>query len=325
MASLIGAAPQAVRCRRQCRPSPPIRPGRVLRRWSPHRRRRAHRRRHPLRRRRPACHGDRDQTTATATPEPHHRHRTNRQTRRAIPTRAAPEDPEVPAPARDAGRGRRGRTPRDRDIDQAVIRAYEPENPLLGEGEAGRKAGTVATLASAIVHAANMGAKVINISVTSCVSAADPLDQRAIGAAVWYAATVKDAVVIAAAGNEGEDGCAQNPAFDPLDTTDPRDWHQVKTIVVTVLVLRLRAVRRCCRQQRGADQQESRRPVGGGRRAGVGIMGLSPQTGGPVNAYPPARPGRRTCPSGAPASRRPMSAAWRRWCVPSIRTSPRTK
>ena len=36
-----------------------------------------------------------------------------------------------------------------------------------------------------IVHAADMGAKVINISVTACVSAADPLDQSAIGAAVW--------------------------------------------------------------------------------------------------------------------------------------------
>ena len=57
-----------------------------------------------------------------------------------------------------------------------------------------------------------------------------PARPAPIGAAVWYAATVKDAVVIAAAGNEGEDGCAQNPAFDPLDTTDPRDWHQVKTV-----------------------------------------------------------------------------------------------
>ena len=108
-------------------------------------------------------------------------------------------------------------------------RAYELANPGGGDSEARKKAGTVATLASAIVHAANMGAKVINISVTACVSAADPLDQSAIGAAVWYAATVKDAVIVAAAGNEGEDECAQNPGFDPLDTSDPRDWHQVKT------------------------------------------------------------------------------------------------
>ena len=90
-------------------------------------------------------------------------------------------------------------------------RAYELANPGGGDSEARKKAGTVATLASAIVHAANMGAKVINISVTACVSSADPLDQSAIGAAVWYAATVKDAVIVAAAGNEGEDECAQNP------------------------------------------------------------------------------------------------------------------
>ena len=82
--------------------------------------------------------------------------------------------------------------------------------------EARKKAGTIATLASAIVHAANMGAKVINISVTSCVSAADPLDQSAIGAAVWYAATVKDAVIVAAAGNDSEDECAQNPTLRPV-------------------------------------------------------------------------------------------------------------
>ena len=96
--------------------------------------------------------------------------------------------------------------------------------------DARKKAGTIASLASAIVHAANMGAKVINVSVTACVSAADPLDQSAIGAAVRDAATVKDAVVVAAAGNEGEDECAQNPAFDPLNAADPRDWHQVKTV-----------------------------------------------------------------------------------------------
>ena len=43
-----------------------------------------------------------------------------------------------------------------------------------------------------------MGAKVINVSVTACLPAADPMDQRSLGAAVWYAATVKDAVVVAA-------------------------------------------------------------------------------------------------------------------------------
>jgi membrane-anchored mycosin MYCP len=141
-----------------------------------------------------------------------------------------------------------------------------------------------------------MGAKVINVSVTACVSAADPLDQRSIGAAVWYAATVKDAVVVAAAGNEGEDGCVQNPAFDPLDTDDPRDWRQVKTVSspswFSDYVLSVGAV-----DTTGAPLGKSLAgPWVDAAAPGVAIMGLSSQTGGPVNAYPPVRPGERDIP-----------------------------
>ncbi len=147
------------------------------------------------------------------------------------PVANMPDDPEVPPPPPGAPDGVGGVAPHATIISiRQSSRAFEPERPGGGDMEARKKAGTVATLASAIVHAANMGAKVINVSVTACVSADDPLDQSAIGAAVWYAATVKDAVIVAAAGNEGEDECAQNPAFDPLDAADPRDWHQVKTV-----------------------------------------------------------------------------------------------
>ena len=176
-------------------------------------------------------------------------------------------------------------------------RAYEPQNyGGGGDVEARRKAGTVSTLASAIVHAADLGAQVINVSVTACVSAADPLDQRALGAAVWYAATVKDAVVVAAAGNEGEDGCAQNPAFDPLNTNDPRDWQHVKTVSspswFSDYVLSVGAV-----DDTGAPLANSLSgPWVGTAAPGVGIMGLSPQTGGPVNAYPAIRPGEKDIP-----------------------------
>lgn len=174
-------------------------------------------------------------------------------------------------------------------------RAFAPQNPGPGDMDTGRKAGTVATLARAIVHAANLGAKVINVSVTACVSAADPLDQKSIGAAVWYAATVKDAVVIAAAGNEGEDGCAENPALDPLDSADPRDWRQVKTVSspswFTDYVLSVGAV-----DNTGAPLRRSMAgPWVAAAAPGAGIMGLSPQ-GGPANAYPPARPGERDVP-----------------------------
>ena len=175
-------------------------------------------------------------------------------------------------------------------------RAYEPQNPGPGDVETRKKAGTVATLSRAIVHAANQGAQVINVSVTACVSAADPLDQRAIGAAVWYAATVKDAVIVAAAGNEGEEGCAQNPAFNPLDTDDPRDWRNVKTVSspswFSDYVLSVGAV-----DNTGAPVTKSLAgPWLGAAAPGVGIMGLSPQTGEPVNAYPPVRPGERNAP-----------------------------
>ncbi len=208
-----------------------------------------------------------------------------------------PDDPEVPPLPPGAPDGVGGVAPHATIISiRQSSRAFELEKPGGGDSEARKKAGTVATLASAIVHAANMGAKVINVSVTACVSAADPLDQSAIGAAVWYAATVKDAVIVAAAGNEGEDECAQNPGFDPLDTSDPRDWHQVRTVSspswFSDYVLSVGAV-----DNTGAPVNKSLSgPWVAAAAPGVGIMGLSPQTGGPVNAYPPIRPGEKNMP-----------------------------
>lgn len=209
----------------------------------------------------------------------------------------AADVPEVPPPPPGAPDGVAGVAPHATLISiRQSSRAYELANPAPGDIEARRKAGTVATLARAIVRAANLGAKVINVSVTACVSAADSLDQRSLGAAVWYAATVKDAVVVAAAGNEGEDGCAQNPVYDPLDTGDPRDWRHVKTVSspswFADYVLSVGAV-----DTTGAPMGESLAgPWVAVAAPGVGIMGLSPQTGGPVNAYPPVRPGERNIP-----------------------------
>lgn len=208
-----------------------------------------------------------------------------------------PDDPEVAPPPPDAPDGVAGVAPHATVISiRQSSRAYEPESPEPGDIETRRKAGTVATLARAIVHAADLGAKVINVSVTACVSAADPLDQRAIGAAVWYAATVRDAVIVAAAGNEGEDGCVQNAAFNPLDANDIRDWKHVTTISspswFTDYVLSVGAV-----DNTGAPLSKSLAgPWVRTAAPGVGIMGLSPQTGGPVNAYPPIRPGENDIP-----------------------------
>jgi membrane-anchored mycosin MYCP len=207
------------------------------------------------------------------------------------------DDPEVPPPPPGAQDGVVGVAPHAVIISiRQSSRAYEPVNPGPGDMEGRKKAGTIASLASAIVHAANMGAKVINVSVTACISAADPLDQSAIGAAVWYAATAKDAVIVAAAGNDSEDGCAQNPSFDPLNASDPRDWHQVKTVSspswFSDYVLSIGAV-----DNTGTPISKSLAgPWVAAAAPGVGIMGLSPETGGPVNGYPPIHLGEKNMP-----------------------------
>jgi len=175
-------------------------------------------------------------------------------------------------------------------------RAYEASNPGSGDMEARRKAGTVQTLARAIVHAANLGVRVLNVSVAACISAADPVDQRAVGAAVWYAATVKDVVVVAAAGNEGEDGCAQNPIGGPRLESDPRDWQGVRTVsspsVFSDYVLSVGAV-----DTTGVPIQKSLAgPWVRVGAPGTAITGLSPRTALPGNAYPPQRPGEAALP-----------------------------
>lgn len=172
-------------------------------------------------------------------------------------------------------------------------RAFEPTSFGSGDIEARKKAGTVSTLARAIVHAANLGARVINVSVTACVSSAEPLDQRTIGAAAWYAATVKDAVIVAAAGNVGEEGCAQNATLHPSHPGDRRDWSNVRTISspswFSDYVLSVGAVTAA-----GSPIDKSLAgPWVGVAAPGAGVTGLSP---GPVNAHPPARPGEKAIP-----------------------------
>jgi membrane-anchored mycosin MYCP len=77
----------------------------------------------------------------------------------------------------------------------------------------GAGVGDVETMARAVRTAADLGASVINISSVACVTAGSVLDDRALGAALAYAVDVKNAVVVAAAGNTG--GAAQCPAQRP--------------------------------------------------------------------------------------------------------------
>ena len=137
------------------------------------------------------------------------------------------------------------------------------------------------------MHAADLGAKVINISVTACVPAESVGPQGKLGAAIWWAATVKDAVIVGAAGNVGEDRCTkQNPGSNPLDPSDPRDWQQVQTVSLPSFfsdyVLSAGAV-----DTNGAPIDKSLNgPWVGAAGPGIGITGLSSQTGKPVNATP---------------------------------------
>lgn len=108
--------------------------------------------------------------------------------------------------------------------------AFQPENPSPGDMQSDRRAGTVATLARAVVHAANAGARVINMSVVACIPVLKPVDQKALGAALRYAAVDRDAVLVSAAGNLGSPACAQNPDVDPTRPADPRNWDRVVTI-----------------------------------------------------------------------------------------------
>ncbi|WP_429415778.1 type VII secretion-associated serine protease mycosin [Nocardia sp. GAS34] len=81
--------------------------------------------------------------------------------------------------------------------------------------------GTVQTLALAILHAADMGATVINISEVSCAAAGTEIGDGVLGAAVKYAYD-HNIVVVTAAGNVENDGACK--------TQNGSGWAGVQTI-----------------------------------------------------------------------------------------------
>ncbi|KHO28283.1 peptidase [Mycolicibacterium setense] len=113
---------------------------------------------------------------------------------------------------------------------------FAPRTPGADPVEA-RVAADVASLARAVVRAADMGARVINISVVTCVPADKHIDQTELGAALRYAAVEKDAVIVAAAGNtQGGmttgSACGSNPLADTGAPGDPRNWGGVSSVSV---------------------------------------------------------------------------------------------
>ena len=152
-----------------------------------------------------------------------------------VPMPLAPPNEEAPPPPAEVppADGFFGVAP---DVELISIRqaskAFSPKEAFGDQDPVTRrKAGDISTMARAIVHAANMGAQVINISQVSCMSALNVIDQQELGAAIRYAAIDKNAVIVAAAGNTQNTDCKQNPVYNPLTPNDPRDWAGVSTVV----------------------------------------------------------------------------------------------
>ena len=101
-----------------------------------------------------------------------------------------------------------------------------------GDAQVDRAASDAATLARAIVHAADLGARVIDISAVTCLPADRAVDQAGLGAAIRYAAVDRNAVVVAAAGNRGAPSCEANPLTDTGRPADPRNWAAVTSISI---------------------------------------------------------------------------------------------
>jgi len=97
-----------------------------------------------------------------------------------------------------------------------------------------RAAADIDSLARSVVHAADLGARVIVISMTTCLPADSTLNQSALGAALRYAARDKDAVIIAAAGDIGgaNTNCQANPLGGIAGGADPRSWGGVGSLSV---------------------------------------------------------------------------------------------
>jgi len=148
-----------------------------------------------------------------------------------------------------------------------------------------QKRDNIFTMARAIVHAADMGAKVINISQVMCMSARSIIDAPDLGAAVRYAAVDKDAVIVAAAGDTSQRDCKENPIADPLHPKDSRDWNGVTTVVTpswfSDYVLTVGAV-----DSSGTpmDKLSVAGPWVGIGAPGTDVVGLSPRDDSLINA-----------------------------------------
>ncbi|BBY27630.1 type VII secretion-associated serine protease mycosin [Mycolicibacterium sediminis] len=106
------------------------------------------------------------------------------------------------------------------------------EDPLLV-----RATLDVTSLARAVVRAADLGARIINVSTVTCLPANKAVAQDELGAALRYAAVEKDVVIVAAAGNNraglnAGSACPSNPLSDPGRPDDARNWAGVTSVSI---------------------------------------------------------------------------------------------
>jgi membrane-anchored mycosin MYCP len=200
-----------------------------------------------------------------------------------------PADPPPPEPPQEAPADAfSGVAP---DVEVISIRqfsqAFSLKDPYTGDEDpqTRQKSDNIRTMARAIVHAADMGAQVINISQVLCMSARSVIDQTDLGAAVRYAAVDKNAVIVSAAGDTSQRDCKENPFYDPLRPNDPRDWTGVNTVVTPAwfsdYVLTVGAV-----DSYGApmDKLSVAGPWVSIAAPGTDIVGLSPRDDSVINA-----------------------------------------
>ncbi len=204
------------------------------------------------------------------------------------PRPAAPPPPLDPPPLPAPSDAYSGVAP---DVDLISIRqtsqAFGLKDAYTGDEDpqTRQKRDNIFTMARAIVHAANMGARVINISMVMCMSARSLIDAPDLGAAVRYAAVDKDAVIVSAAGDTSQRDCKENPLVDPLHPNDSRDWNGVTTVVTpswySDYVLTVGAV-----DSSGTPMEKLSvaGPWVGIAAPGTDVVGLSPRDDSLVNA-----------------------------------------
>ena len=122
------------------------------------------------------------------------------------------------------------------------------------------------------MRAADLGARIINISAVTCLPANKTVDQTELGAALRYAAVEKDAVIIAAAGNnkaraESRFRMPVESAVGSGPSRGPAELGRRHGDLDSVVVAAVRTVRRLAQLLRQAVGVHHGRTLGGDRGA----------------------------------------------------------